>query len=144
VGEVIEAAVEALEWTSTPRFSPDRLAGARAVLLPSIHGCLHRRQLLEGAAGWSFDVLDAWRRVHVELPSAFAQQKLDCAKVSLVNLGVLFELGSIILISMGTIDGFRGTCLPRKDLEALAACFGLFAALANALPIQGKHLFLES
>jgi len=45
---------------------------------------------------------------------------------------------------MSTLTGLRGACLPCKDLEALAACLGLFAALADALPIQGKHLFLKS
>ena len=52
------------------------------------------------------------------------------------------------MMSTNTISLFKGPgmdgCLPRKNLKVLTACLGLFAAFANALPIQGEHLFLQS
>jgi len=58
------------------------------------------RPASEGVAGRSFDVLDARRRVHVELPAALAQKKLNGTKVPLVNLDVFFKLGPGHLISI--------------------------------------------
>jgi hypothetical protein len=46
-----------------------------------------------------FDVLDAGRRVHVQLPTAFAQQKFNGAKIPLIDLDVLFELGPIVALA---------------------------------------------
>jgi hypothetical protein len=90
-----------------------------------------------------FDVLDSGRRVHVQLPTAFAQQKFNGAKIPLIDLDVLFELGPIVVsASTLSLGGLR--CLPRKNMKKLAACHGLFAAFSDALPIQGKHLFLET
>jgi hypothetical protein len=46
-----------------------------------------------------FDVLDSRGRVNVQLPAAFAQQKLNGAKISFIKLDVLFEFGPGIVIS---------------------------------------------
>jgi len=43
----------------------------------------------------SFYIFDAWRGVCFQLPAAFAQQKLNCPKVSLVNDHVFFKLVAI-------------------------------------------------
>ena len=57
--------------------------------------CTGNKAYIGGAAGPSFDVLDAGRCVHVELAAALAQQKLNGGKVFLVNLGVLFKFGPV-------------------------------------------------
>ena len=52
-----------------------------------------------------FDVLDSGRRVHVQLPTAFAQQKFNGAKIPLIDFDVLFELGPIVVLSIGFVVG---------------------------------------
>jgi hypothetical protein len=91
----------------------------------------------------SSDVLDSRRRVHVELPAAFPQQELNGAKVAFINSEVLFKFGSGVSISV-TDHPQVSDSLPREDLKVLAGCLGLFAAFAEALPVQRKHLSLEA
>lgn len=127
-------------------------AGAVGARLPVFHNQLETvaacNEAFRGPASCSFDVLDARRRIHVELAAALAQQELDGAKISLVNLGVLLKFGPERILPLASPPGVPplvfGGYLPRKDLEVLAAGFGLFAAFAEAAPVEGQHLLLET
>lgn len=106
------------------------------------------------AARASSDVLHARGRVHLQLPSALAQEELDGGKVSLVDLDVLFELApSIVAASSarapltaraGQSGPFKVKRVPRKGPEAMLRRLRLFAALPEALPIQAKHFSLDA
>lgn len=58
---------------------------------PLVDGLRHGRESDFGLALSCFDVLDARGSVHVELPAALAEQKLDCCKVALVKAHVLVK-----------------------------------------------------
>ena len=89
-----------------------------------------------GGGRCSFDVLDARGRVHVELTPAFAQQKLNGAKISFVDLDVLFELGPGVDMSIGTLDSsdegvlFTSQMLG-NDAVLLLAFFGILGDIAD-------------
>lgn len=91
------------------------------------------------------DVLDAGRRVDVELPAALTEQELDGRKVALVNGQAPSEFSPAGDFSNDLAGGRK--CLngrsPCKGLEVMPH-LGLLATLTQALAIECQDLLLEA